>query len=150
MPIGLSNRQYNSRQTCPASNIQPLASPQVLEHRKAIKQVMTHHLMRIADRSQVIDLVPLVEQCQIIQQFPLHLRSSHNPELRYANTQFLGQIHADFWDGVITRKPRFKWTSSKEIAAGVMPEMRAACPIVSGLCRLSFCCTSMESPRTWE
>ena len=29
-------------------------------------------------------------------------------------------------------KPRFKCTSNKEIAAGVTPEMRAACPTVCG------------------
>ena len=39
-----------------------------------------------------------------------------------------------------TPSPRFKCTSSNAIAAGVMPEMRAAWPIVSGLCRLSLCC----------
>ena len=45
-------------------------------------------------------------------------------------------------------KPRFRCTSRSEIAAGVMPEMRAAWPSVSGRCRLSFCCTSVEKPRT--
>ena len=31
-------------------------------------------------------------------------------------------------------KPRFRCTSSNEMAAGVIPEMRAACPSVSGRC----------------
>ena len=33
-------------------------------------------------------------------------------------------------------------------AAGVTPEMRLACPTVSGLCWLSFCCTSADKPLT--
>ena len=45
-------------------------------------------------------------------------------------------------------KPRFRCTSSSAIAAGVTPEMRAAWPTVSGRCWLSFCCTSVERPRT--
>ena len=44
------------------------------------------------------------------------------------------------------RSRAFRCTSSSEIAAGVMPEMREAWPSVSGRCRLSFCCTSIEGP----
>ena len=36
-----------------------------------------------------------------------------------------------------------RWTSNREIAAGVTPEMRDAWPRVSGRCLLSFCRTSM-------
>ena len=32
------------------------------------------------------------------------------------------------------RKPRLRWTNSREIDAGVMPEIRLAWPIVSGRC----------------
>ena len=36
------------------------------------------------------------------------------------------------------KRPFFRWINSKEIAAGVMPEIRDACPKVSGRCLLSF------------
>jgi hypothetical protein len=39
-------------------------------------------------------------------------------------------------------------TSSKEIAAGVTPEIREAWPTVSGFTRLSFSRTSRENPET--
>jgi uncharacterized membrane protein (DUF4010 family) len=38
--------------------------------------------------------------------------------------------------------------ASSASAAGVTPEIRAAWPRVSGRCRLSFCCTSTDRPRT--
>ena len=44
--------------------------------------------------------------------------------------------------------PRFKCTISNATAAGVTPEIRLACPTVSGLCWLSFCCTSADNPLT--
>ena len=44
--------------------------------------------------------------------------------------------------------PRFKCTISNATAAGVTPEIRLACPTVSGLCWLSFCCTSADKPLT--
>ena len=44
--------------------------------------------------------------------------------------------------------PRFKCTISSATAAGVTPEMRDACPSVSGWCWLSFCCTSADKPLT--
>ena len=50
--------------------------------------------------------------------------------------------HAALLLSMLLAQPRFKCTSSSEIAAGVMPEMRAAWPMVSGRWRLSFCCTS--------
>ena len=42
------------------------------------------------------------------------------------------------------KPPFFKWISSKEMAAGVTPLMRPACPSVSGRCFCSFCRTSMD------
>lgn len=43
---------------------------------------------------------------------------------------------------------RFRCTSNNEIAAGVTPEILAACPSVAGRTAASFCLTSNESART--
>ena len=43
----------------------------------------------------------------------------------------------------------FRWTSSSEMAAGVTPEMRVACPSVCGRCWVSFWRTSKDSAVTW-
>ena len=60
------------------------------------------------------------------------------------------RAHADrrSCTGAGSPSPRFRCTSNSEIAAGVMPEMRAAWPSVSGLCALRLCCTSADRPRT--
>mgnify|MGYP000561850646 CR=1 FL=1 len=41
-----------------------------------------------------------------------------------------------------------RYTINSDMEAGVMPEMREACPRVSGRCLFSFCCTSFDKPRT--
>lgn len=45
-----------------------------------------------------------------------------------------------------SRPSFFRWTCKTEMAAGVIPEMRDACPSERGLMRLSFSTTSLESP----
>src|SRR6266852_5261765 len=115
------------------------------------------HLLPVPYGGQVVDLVPLVQQYEILKELvPLaatqrktylccsiceapvqfRLRSPRRHQCRHA---------ADL-SGV--RTPRFRWTSSSEIAAGVIPEMREAWPIVSGLFSFSFRCTSTDTPRT--
>ena len=42
----------------------------------------------------------------------------------------------------------FRYTRSKDTAAGVTPGMRDACPRVSGRCAESFCATSFDRPVT--
>ena len=44
----------------------------------------------------------------------------------------------------------FKYTSNKEIAAGVIPEIREALPKVSGRASLSFATTSLDKPEILE
>jgi hypothetical protein len=52
--------------------------------------------------------------------------------------------HPASWDGC--RRCRSMATSRSEIAAGVTPEIREACPTDAGLTRLSFSLTSPEKP----
>jgi hypothetical protein len=47
-----------------------------------------------------------------------------------------------------TRSRRFRWISNSEIAAGVMPGILDAMPIVAGRCSRSRWRTSCDSPRT--
>src|SRR6266700_4032626 len=97
------------------------------------------HLLRIADRGQVVRAIPFVEQGDVLRQLgprrdtrvQLERGESCDQRCRHAESLAAG--------GVCGRKPRLRWTSSKVIAAGVMPEMRFAWPIVSGRCWLSFC-----------
>ena len=44
----------------------------------------------------------------------------------------------------------FSQTNKIEIAAGVIPEMRDACPIDDGLWSFSLAITSLDSPVTWR
>ncbi len=44
----------------------------------------------------------------------------------------------------------FSQTSKIEIAAGVIPEIRDACPIDDGLWSFSLAITSLDSPVTWR
>ena len=137
---------------------------QVRQHGERVEHVVRDHALRLADRGQVVRAVPLREQREVGERAASRCaggsatprapraraecprRASATPASRghrrrcRAGTRRAGCGAA--------RKPRFRCTSSSEIAAGVMPEMRAAWPIVSGRCWLSFCCTSVDRPRT--
>jgi len=43
--------------------------------------VITHHLLLVTDRRQVVNLVPLVQQRQVIQQLALRIRAQRNSQL---------------------------------------------------------------------
>src|SRR6185369_8534027 len=107
-----------------------------------------------ADGGEVVDTIPLGDQRQIGQQ-PVGLR--------------IVQRHADGAGTVEQRRPHaaapgtsagrrskplkrpfFRCTSSSEIAAGVIPEIRDACPKVSGRCLSSFWRTSKLRAVTCE
>ena len=105
---------------------------QMRQHGERVEQVVAHHLQRIANRGQVVGPVPLREQREIRRaavpaasgrQAPAPVRPS--PRSSAAR----GVMPTSSACG---EKPRFRCTSSSEIAAGVMPEMRAAWPMVSG------------------
>src|SRR5690606_19523921 len=120
-----------------------------------------HHLGRIADRCEVVDLVPLLQQTEVGHQ-GVHLR------IAQAKPQRLQPIHQYFpaCTGCIHHRahaapsastatvakplkpPCFKWIISSEMLAGVIPEMREACPRVSGRCWASFCRASNDNALT--
>ena len=120
----------------------------------------TNRACRISDRREVVRPIPLLKQAQQTKKTigESRLRRQNGVESLQPFPQaprqrrFVGVRHAAELVVAVDAAPglpeRFKWTRSKEIAAGVMPEMREACPKVSGREAASFCCTSFESPRT--
>src|SRR5258706_12565364 len=112
------------------------------------------HFLPVPYGGQVVDLVPLLQQYEILKKLvplPATQRKTHLCcSICEAQVQFRLRSprhqcrHVANLSGVGT--PRFRWTSSNEIAAGVIPEMREAWPIVSGLCGFSFCCTPITRP----
>src|SRR6185295_15589363 len=118
------------------------------QRRERVEQMLADHLQRIANRGQIEGPVPLHEQLDVRDQ--LLPRRRWQRELQFAETGIESGLrrHALFFSAFLLLNPRFKCTSSNEMAAGVIPEIRAACRIVSGLNRFSFCCASTESPRT--
>src|SRR5258706_5370720 len=112
---------------------------------------MAHCLQGLADRGQVVGLVPLREQLQVGDQ--LFARALRERERHFAESAFErgARRHAVFLCPVsceVRFVARFRCTSRSEMAAGVTPEMRAAWPIVSGRWRASFWRTSFDKPRT--
>ena len=75
LPFGTRNCQYQTRQTGTTADIQPFSGPQMRQNSKTIQQMMADHLLRVADRRQVIDFIPLLQQLQVIQQFLLYFRA---------------------------------------------------------------------------
>src|SRR5689334_11005682 len=99
-----------------------------------------YDLVRAPYAGQVVDPVPLFEQLGEGEQPLARAAVELEAELLQAAVELLlgvgrgrgiglGAHAALFCAGI----PRFRCTSSSEIAAGVTPEMRAACPNVSGL-----------------
>ena len=118
---------------------------------QAVEQVVRQHLGRVAHGGQVVNLVPLGEQIEIRQQLRV-LRGRETQAKRsgaFGQALLLRVAHAALATAGATpvkplKPPFFKWISSKEMAAGVTPLMRPACPSVSGRCFCSFCRTSMD------
>src|SRR5260221_10591718 len=114
------------------------------------------HILPVPYGVQVVDLVPLLQQYEILKELVPLAATQRETYLCCSIGEAPVQVrlrsprhqcrHAADLSGV--RTPRFRWTRSSEIAAGVIPEMREAWPIVSGLCWFSFCCTSICRTRT--
>ena len=119
---------------------------QIRKDRQGIEQMVRHHREWVSNRGQVVGPVPLRKQSKIPKEYFGCARRQGKPELRWPLIERCAGRHARFFSGL--PNPLFRWTSRSEIAAGVIPEMRAAWPIVSGRCQLSFCWTSAERPRT--
>src|SRR5215213_873707 len=100
------------------------------QHGQRIEQVMADHGKRIANRCQVVSAVPFHEQRHVIEQ--MSRRALWKVERQFSEPALERGLrcHALFLSS--GRKPRFRCTSNSEIAAGVMPWMRAAWPSVSG------------------
>src|SRR5882672_2508701 len=89
---------------------------------------------------QVMHPIPLVEEVQMGKQLGSNLGAQRKPELGYTPVQLPGELallrrrrqRAHAADRSRDPERRFRCTSSSEIAAGVIPEMRDAWPIVSG------------------
>ena len=115
------------------------------QQREAIQHMQDHHPGGLANRGEVVHAIPLRDQLQVgaeLATLPGRGFDRHGSQSRLDR---LVEVQALF---SIPAPRRFKCTSRSEIAAGVMPWMRAAWPIVSGRCWESFCCASRESPRT--
>src|SRR6266446_6945930 len=114
------------------------------------------HLLPVPYGGQVVDLVPLLQQYEILKELVPLAATQRKTYLCCSICEAPVQVrlrsprhqcrHAADLSGV--RSPRFRWTRSSEIAAGVIPEMREAWPIVSGLCWFSFCRPSIDRPST--
>ena len=112
---------------------------------------MRDHLRPLADRRQVVGPIPLGEQVEIARQLVARRRTgvagiARSPppatqaRMVAATSRPSCRSHGRVGcrRGDRRRMPRFRCTSSSEIAAGVMPEMRAAWPIVSGRCAVEL------------
>src|SRR6185437_1030244 len=102
----------------------------------------------LAHRREVVHAVPLRDELEIgreLRRGPSGKREIHGGEpLRDArferHARFSRTDAAPPWR-------RLRCTRRREMAAGVTPWTRDACPTVSGRAWASFCRTSFESPR---
>src|SRR5581483_11619276 len=150
LPLWTGQCERYSRKSGAGADIGQAALRQEVGNAKGVQNVMAHRFARISDRGQVIDLIPLIEQSQ--EPLELFQRDRREPQSEGvgAYLQCLGQrlLLADMRIAPASSAYRLRWTSSSETAAGVIPEILAACPRVSGRCSLSFCWASIERPWT--
>ena len=108
------------------------SSRNVRQDRQAIEQMPDQHRFRLAYGGEIVHVVPLLDEREVLQQAALGFLRNCESEGGDSVSKTRRQAHAlCFFSG--REKPRFTCTSNKEMAAGVMPEIRAAWPAVSGL-----------------
>ncbi len=96
------------------------------KHGQRVEQMVGYHLLRIADRGQIVRAIPLVEQGNVLRQhcpgrnIRVQLQRGKACDQRRRHAESLRASCA------CGRKPRLRCTSNKLIAAGVIPEMRLA------------------------
>lgn len=102
---------------------------------------MRDHALGLADRRQVVGPIPLGQKFDVRSEFLPRARrdvESQHCEARGELGGKAGRHHGDHANNALRSgrlwPMRFRWTSKSEIEAGVTPEIRAAWPIVSGLC----------------
>ena len=93
-------------------------------HGERVEQVVGHDFSGFANRREVVGAVPLFQQRHVSHEQRLGALRQLEPELGYAAAKRVLRRHAVLCSAVL--KPRLRCTSSREIAAGVTPEMRAA------------------------
>jgi hypothetical protein len=151
-PVAARDGERDARQPGPRADVRKRAVDghgQMRQHGERVEQVMAHHRERIAQRGQVVGLVPLRHQRDIGEQPLARIRFHRQTELSRAALERLTRGHAVLIDGVsLPCALRFRCTARSEIAAGVTPEIRPAWPSVCGRCAASFWRTSTERPRT--
>jgi len=159
MRVGARDRERNARYAAAGAHVEDAQSRRcrkVRHDRERIEQMMRDHALRFADRRQVVRLVPLRQQREIRGQRRALCciqreteRRDPRREIDVVRCRMRDRGHADSASlPARAAAPPLRCTSKSEIVAGVIPEMRAACPMVSGLWRFSFCCASADSPRT--
>ena len=104
--------------------------------------MVTDYLGWMFDRREVVYAVPAPQQIGKLQKLlalpRIQLDSDRACELGQFRTFGTGATTADWRQAAMrprspeARLSRFRWTNSNDIAAGVMPDMRAAWPTVSG------------------
>jgi hypothetical protein len=93
---------------------------------------MRDHLGSIADRREIVRAVPFLEQRDVGEQLPLRRTINGETKVVDARAQRIGHAERCRLSVGNCLKPRLRCTRSRATAAGVTPEMRAACPSVSG------------------
>src|SRR5260221_13814066 len=114
------------------------------------------HILPVPYGGQVVDLVPLLQQYEILKELVPLAATQRETYLCCSIGEAPVQVrlrsprhqcrHAADLSGV--RTPRFRWTRSSEIAAGGIPEVREACPVVAGLCGVGLWCAAVDGPGT--
>src|SRR5690606_38194919 len=108
------------------------------------------HFRRIAHGRQVVGLVPVLQLLQVTQQhgnavaIRLHPKGFEDLFQALLESGESGIDHAAWRP----RACRFRCTSSSETAAGVTPDIRAACPTVAGREVSRRWRTSVDKPAT--
>lgn len=158
--VAAHDRDHHPRQTGTRPHIEQRRPPRPLTSQgpddgQAVEQVMGQDARGVAQRSQVVNLVPFQNQRGVGQKLFALAVIQAQPERRRALAQLPIGTHsptccdsAAAFCAKARCPPLRKWIISSEIAAGVTPEMREASPSVSGRCLASFCRTSKLSALT--
>src|SRR5450432_1790531 len=118
------------------------------QHGKAVEKMQDYHLLGLADRGEVVHAIPPRNELQVLLEALARRGRQVDRHRREPVGDRRGESHALVSCMSSMSARRFRCTRRSEIAAGVTPWTRAAWPTVSGRCCVSFCCASVDSPRT--
>ena len=141
----------------------------VRQHRERIEHVVRDHALGLADRGQVVRAVPFREQLEIAQpacrarRSAMQRRRPRGQRARRSPRRDRALVHAGFVTPSAACRRRahsafVRGRRRREAALQMHEQQRdrgrrdagdaRGLAEVSGRCRLSFCCTSAEKPRT--